>query len=159
MAIGISVGTAQLGQSNNKSGTGKNSNTSDGTYDVFHDVTLSTCGAILFASSVAPTLEIKMLAVGSGKTHILLMILVSLALSLIILYFSNFKGAAKKRPPASKIIYDLVVNYSVALIASFGMMWFFGRLEESLLLTASEVVVLGFPASIGSSAGRFLISQ
>ena len=158
VAIGISVGTAQLGQSKEKKGE-DGSEKKGGTYDVLHDVTLALCGAILFASSVAPTLEIKKLAVGSGKENILIMIFVSLAFSAIILFFSDFKGAAKKRPPTSKIIFDLVVCYSVALVASLGLMWFFGRIEGSLLLVASEMVVLGFPASIGSSAGRLLIGQ
>lgn len=157
VAIGISVGSSQLGQSKDEGKNGKSDEKKGGTYDVFHDVTLSLCGAILFASSVAPTMEIKLLAVGSGKVNILLMIFLSLAMSLVILFFSNFKGAKEKRPPASKIVYDLVVSYSVALVASLGMMWFFGRLEQSLLLAASEMVVLGIPASIGASAGRLLI--
>ena len=158
VAIGISVGTSQLGQSKEKKGKDK-SEKKGGIYDVLHDVTLALCGAILFASSVAPTLETKKLAVGSGKENILIMIFVSLAFSAVILFFSNFKGAVKKRPPTSKIIFDLVVCYSVALGASLGLMWFFGRIEGSLLLVASEMVVLGFPASIGSSAGRLLIGQ
>ncbi|WP_017729751.1 TIGR02587 family membrane protein [Nafulsella turpanensis] len=156
VAIGISVGTAQLGQSEKEQGK-EGPEEKGGTFDVLHDVTLSACGAILFASSVAPTMEIKMLAVGSGKLNILLMILISLALSAVILFFSNFKGARDQRPPIPKMIYDLVVSYSVALLASLGMLWFFGRIENSILLTASEMVVLGIPASIGSSAGRLLI--
>ena len=158
VAIGISVGTAQLGQSKGSKGKGSGEK-KGGTYDVLHDVTLALCGAVLFASSVAPTLEIQKLAVSSGKINILLMILLSLALSVIILFFSDFTGSGKETPHAGKIIYDLVVSYSVALVASFGMIWFFGRLEESLLLTASEMVVLGIPASIGSSAGRLLIGR
>lgn len=155
VAIGISVGTAQLGQSK-EGGQGKGEE-EKGTYDVLHDVTLSTCGAILFASSVAPTMEIIMLAFGSGKSSLLLLILISIGLSLVVLFFSNFTGAAAERPPAPKIVYDMVVSYSVALVTSFGMLWFFGRLENSLLLSCSEMVVLGFPATIGASAGRLLI--
>ena len=158
VAIGISIGTSRLGQSKQEEGK-EGREKKGGTYDVLHDVTLSTCGAILFASSVAPTMEIKKLAVGSGKWSIVLMILISLALSAVILYFSNFKGAKDKRPPIPQMVYDLAVSYSVALVASFGMMWFFGRIEDSLLLVASEMVVLGIPASIGASAGRLLIDR
>lgn len=158
VAIGISVGTAQLGQSKGNKGKG-GGDKKGGTYDLLHDVTLSGCGAVLFASSVAPTEEIEKLAISSGKENILLMIFLSLGLCAVILFFSDFTGAAKKRPPMGKMAFDLVISYSVALAVSLGLMWFFGRIEGSLLLVASEMVVLGIPASIGASAGRLLISS
>ena len=158
VAIGVSVGTAQLGQSKKNKGKG-GGDKKGGTYDLIHDLTLASCGAILVASSVAPTLEIKKLAIGSGKESILLMIFISIALSAVILFYSGFTGAAKKRPPKLKMVYDLTISYSVALLVSLGLMWFFGRIEGSFLLVASEMVVLGVPASLGSSAGRLLIGS
>ena len=159
VAIGISVGIEQLGGPKSKGKQSENPEKKGALYDLFHDVALASCGAILFASSVAPTMEIKKLAVGSGKVNILLMIFISIAMSAVILYFSDFKGGAKKTPPPSKMAYDMVVSYCVALAVSLGLMWFFGRIEGSLLLVVSEMVVLGIPASLGSSAGRLLIGS
>lgn len=158
VAIGVSVGTAQLGSSGDKENQGKSNEKKGGNYEALHYITLSTCGAVLFASAVSPTMEIQKLAVSSGKVNILIMVFISLALSMVILFFSNFIGTLGKRPPVSKMAYELVVSYSVAILVSLGMIWFFGRMESSLALVASEVAVLGIPASIGASAGRLLIS-
>lgn len=158
VAIGVSVGTARLGRSDENEKQGKRSEKKDGNYQAFNFITLSTCGAVIFASAVAPTVEIKKLAVSSGKVNLLVMVFVSLVLSTIILYFSNFTGTPEQKPPVSRMVYELVVSYAVAILVSLGMIWFFGRMENSLVLVASEVAVLGIPASIGASAGRLLIS-
>ena len=55
------------------------------------------------------------------------MIFISLAFSIVIKFFSDFKGSGKKKPPARKIAYDVVMSYSVALLASLSLMWF-GRI-------------------------------
>lgn len=166
VAIGVSVGTAKFGRSGGQENQGKSNEGKrnegkggkEGVYGVLHYVTLSTCGAVLFASTVSPTMEIQELAVSNDKISILIMVFISLVLSTIILFFSNFIGTPDKKVPVSKMAYKLVVSYSVAILVSLGMIWFFGRVESSFSLVVSEVAVLGIPASIGASAGRLLIS-
>lgn len=158
VAIGVSVGTARLGRTGENGKQGKSNEKKGKVYNTLNYITLSACGAVIFVAAVAPTMEIKKLAVTSGKVNILIMVFVSLVLSTIILYFSNFTGTSGEKPPVGRMVYELVVSYAVAILVALGMIWFFGRMENSFVLVASEVAVLGVPASIGASAGRLLIS-
>ena len=73
-------------------------------------------------------------------------------------YFSEFMGAHRQKPEGFKILLDLSVMYSIALIVSFAFLWFFGRVQDySLHIVVAQMVVLGIPAALGASAGRFLI--
>lgn len=169
VAIGFSVGTSQLGQNGKEEkGEGKekgkekqteDSDDEDGYFrnngGLFKELVLATCGSFLFAASIAPTDEILLIAVSIEPKHALLLFLFSVALSAVVLFFSNFKGSLKAGS-FLKIVFEVGVNYCVALVVSMAFLWFFSRVE-GLLVTVVEVVVLAFPASIGASAGRMLI--
>lgn len=171
VAIGISVGTSQLGGGNGdeesegeEESESKEDSEGKGDSDKKKDggnlkrLILSVCGAVLFASSVAPTEEILMIAVEAEDFELLLMVFTSLILGGIIVYFSEFKGAPKDRPGGFKMLLDLSVMYSIALLVSFAFLWFFGRTQDySLYIIVAQMVVLGIPAALGASAGRFLI--
>ena len=88
VAIGVSVGTAQLGQKDKKAKQ-QEKKRKEG---LFQMVVLCICGAVLISSSVAPTEEIFRIAVVSKASHLLFMIVVSILISGIILFFSDFKG-------------------------------------------------------------------
>jgi uncharacterized membrane protein len=46
----------------------------------------------------------------------------------------------------------------VALLASAGMLWFFGSFDgQSPALVCAQTVVLGFASMLGASAGRLLL--
>lgn len=182
VAIGISVGTAQLGGNGEEgseegSGSGKgigedsrggsregSKSGEEGDDGKNHDsanlkrIVLSICGAVLFASSVAPTEEILMIAVGLEDFELLLMVFVSLILGGVIIYFSEFKGAPKEKPSIFKMTLDLAVMYCIALLVSFIFLWFFGRIQDyGFFIIVAQMIVLAIPAAIGASAGRFLI--
>lgn len=197
VAIGISVGTAQMGGNGDKGpekgkgagekeGSGSEKEAASGSKDSAKEessrdtsgsgekgegskekdnpnikrLILSVCGAVLFASSVAPTEEILMIAVEAEVVELILMLLTSLLLGGIVIYFSEFKGAHKhkEKPGGFVILLDLSVMYSVAMLVSFTFLWFFGRIQDySLAIILAQMVVLGIPASLGASAGRFLI--
>jgi len=126
----------------------------------FKRLVLSLCGSVLFASSVAPTEEILMIAVEAEVVELLLMVFVSLLLGGIILYFSEFRGTSKDRPHAFLMLLDLSVMYMIALLVSFSFLWFFGRTQDyGLYIIVAQMVVLGIPAALGASAGRFLIAE
>lgn len=161
VAIGISVGTAQLGgDEKEKSGTAgekKNQKTGDSVWKIF---IFSFCGAVLFASSVAPTQEILQIAIESNNIQLLLMVILSLFLSFIILYFSNFKGSSETKIGPNKMIFYILLTYLAALIVSFFFLWFFGRIEgNSFYIILSQMIVLAIPGSIGAAAGRLLIDR
>src|SRR5690606_26970747 len=114
-------------------------------------------GRILVGGNVAPTEEVLMLAVQATRINILLMALVSLLLSVIVVYFSNFKGSAKEAP--KNLLYSLTfetcLSYLVALSASAFALWYFGRFSNvSFEIAFAQVIVLGVLSSLGASAGR-----
>ena len=163
VAIGFSVGTAQLGGGEQEEENQKRNEEKGRRTVTFGDhVVLAACGAMLFAANVAPTEEIVMIAVEASSARMLALSLLSLSLAALVLYFSDFSGA--KRLAAADSPFDIVVGtvvtYGVALLASALMLWFFGRFDGmSAGVIAHQVVVLGFAAVLGASAGRLLLQQ
>lgn len=174
VSIGVSIGTAQLGSSANgesEKGSKNNKEAEDDEKEQKENgpdrrtgkialVILAFCGSVLVASSIAPTDEVVLIAIQSEPYHILAIALISIFLSLVVGYFSNFKGTEKieLKPDAYDITLVACVSYLVALISSAFILWFFGRFQNlSLWYIVSECVVLGAIASLGGSAGRFLI--
>lgn len=164
VAIGISVGTAQLGQNEGEEDSGmddgksgKNGKKEDSFFKV---VILSFCGAVLFASSVAPTQEILQIAVEVDTIHLLLMVLLSLFLCFVILYFSNFKGSRNAEIGLGKMFLYIFVAYLAALLVSLYFLWFFDRTQDyDFYVILSQMIVLSIPGSIGAAAGRLLLSK
>lgn len=160
-AIGVSVGTAQLGgdqDDEEDQGMGK----SDDGRTLGSMVGLGLCGAFLVASNVAPTEEIVQIAAESAYSHLLGIAALSVALSALIVYFFSFRGGIgqEKRDGIHGAVRGTVVTYAVALVTSIFLLWFFGRFEgASLLYACAQTVVLGLPAAMGASAGRLLIQQ
>ena len=171
VAIGISVGTAELGGDNgddeksdedSKKSESKAADKDASENDDFFmkRIILAVCGSVLISSSVAPTDEIMLIAVSSNEIQLLLMILVSLLVTGTTVYFSDFKGASKSGPPTFTVLWEIVTDYMIALIVSFAALWFFGRVQDhGLGIVIAQVIILGVPATIGASAGRLLIRR
>ncbi|HET8885801.1 MAG TPA: TIGR02587 family membrane protein [Salinimicrobium sp.] len=163
VAIGISIGTAQLGQNDDDDDddSGMDGDSKEGENaenGLIKTMILSICGAVLFASSVAPTEEILMIAVEAQTAHLLLMVFLSLILSSIILYFSDFKGSKTKDIGIKKMILHISIGYVIALAVSFAFLLFFGRTDgNSFEIVLAQMIVLALPGTIGASAGRLLI--
>ncbi|HET8753433.1 MAG TPA: TIGR02587 family membrane protein [Salinimicrobium sp.] len=160
VAIGISVGTAQMGQSNNEDSgmDGEDQGKKEENNKFVKLIVLSVCGAVLFSSSVAPTEEILMIAIQSTISRLLFMIVISLVLIFVTLYFSNFKGSKKEKPEFMEMFFQATLCYLSALIVSYGFLYFFGRVAgHGLFIIIAQVIVLGVPAAIGAAVGRLLI--
>lgn len=156
VAIGVSVGTAQLGQKNDEAKNNQKKR-ENGLQQMF---VLSMCGGVLVSSSVAPTEEIFKIAVVSEASHLLFMIFVSIIISGIILFFSDFKGTGPLEGGVSEMVLHLLVSYLSALVVSAIMLWFFNRMESySWNFILAEIIVLAIPTSLGASAGRLLIKN
>jgi putative integral membrane protein (TIGR02587 family) len=159
VAIGISVGTSQLGGGDDgeEKGSAEASAKEDVTF--LGQVLIAACGAMLFAANVAPTEEIVMIASEARLPNILGLALLSLLLTALILYYSEFTGAGefvRARGVMSAVI-GTVVTYAVALVISAAVLWFFGRFDQALVTCVAQTVVLGLAATLGASAGRLLL--
>jgi len=188
VAIGVSVGTAQLGGANQddegvSSGSRKQDgkaeseraeeNSDDGDDDADEgesqkeigfggQMVIAACGAVLFAANVAPTEEIVMIAAENSSRRLLALALFSLVFSALILYFSEFKGARQFVRVGSPvaIIGGTMMTYAIALVVSALILLFFGRFDsEALNMCVAQTVVLGVAAALGASAGRLLLQQ
>lgn len=186
VAIGVSVGTAQLGGGGDAEGgmddaqerptrasgqakpkdRGRNGGARsatrrrEGEPHFGGQMLLALCGATLFASNVAPTEEIVLIAIESSWPRLVALGLVSLLLGSLILHYSEFRGSQRfvRGGGLSAVVVGSVITYAVALFASALILWFFGRFDGVSLYTAlAQIVVLGVAATLGASAGRLLL--
>ena len=163
VAIGVSVGTAQLGGGEGEGdkgvgGGGAGARGASGGFGA--QVVIAFCGAVLFAANVAPTEEIVMLAVEASAWRLAGLALLSLAVASLILYYSEFANARERVrfDRHHDVLVGSVVTYAVALTASALILWFFGRFDgQSIAICVAQTVVLGVAATLGSSAGRLLL--
>lgn len=169
VAIGASVGTAQLGakqakeeEEDSPSGEAESREKEDAeTQSPFHgQLLLGFCGAVLFAANIAPTEEVVLIAAEASPGRLLALTGLSLLIGAIILYYSGFIGAQPliRGNDWSEMVMEITASYVIALIASAILLWFFGRFDgESFTTMLGQTVVLGFVAMLGASAGRVLI--
>lgn len=156
VAIGFSVGTAQLGTGSRDGGMGSGRGADRG---VSHQVVISLCGAVLFAGNVGPTEEIPMVAMEASPGRLLGIVVLSIALATLVLYFIDFTGSRTVQADGKMdIVLGSAITYAAALAASAAILWFFGRFDGvSASIAARQIAVLGLPASLGASAGRLLL--
>jgi putative integral membrane protein (TIGR02587 family) len=173
VAIGVSVGTAQLGggDSNSNEDTGMDDTDraseaagqdtiAKGSAGFFGQIVLTFCGAILIAANVAPTEEIIVLAVEIEPWRLLGLAFFSIILSTLILYFSDFRSTQRLVPDQGffAVFWGATVTYAVAMSTSAVLLWFFGSFEGFAPSTClAETIILGVAAVLGSSAGRLLL--
>ncbi|HLL75989.1 MAG TPA: TIGR02587 family membrane protein [Pyrinomonadaceae bacterium] len=162
VAIGVSVGTAQLGggggEDEEDKGVGEGARGGAGGFGA--QVIIAFCGAVLFAANVAPTEEIVMIAVEISAWRLAGLAALSLAVGALILYYSEFANAREhiRFDRHHDVLVGTIITYAVALVASALILWFFGRFDgQSAAVCAAQTVVLGVAATLGSSAGRLLL--
>ena len=156
VAIGVSVGTAQLG--------GDPDQRADDTRGVGFgsQIALAICGAVLFAANVAPTEEIVALGVELPPLQLAILALVSLLLGMLILFFSDFRGARRwvRKTDSLGMVRGAIVTYAIALGSAAMILWLFGRFDHvPLAAVVGQTVALGVAATLGASAGRLLLQQ
>ena len=158
VAVGVSVGTAQLGAGDDEKDKGVGGGAESLGFG--GQLVVALCGAVLFAANVAPTEEIVMIAVEISTWRVLGLALLSMALGALVLYYSEFAGSKKhvRFDRHHDVLVGTVVTYAVALASSAAILLFFGRFEGQALATCvAQTVVLGVAATLGASAGRLLL--
>jgi putative integral membrane protein (TIGR02587 family) len=162
IAIGVSVGTAQLGSSSGSENDDKNEDDPGRRASFPGQIVIATCGAVLFATNVAPTEEIVVLAIEMAPWKVIALALFSVVLGAIILYSSDFRSSEQYAPRdgIGSMLWGTAMTYTVALLSSAAILWFFGRYDDADLgVKISQAVVLAFPATLGASAGRLLLQS
>lgn len=156
VAIGISVGTSQLGKEKREV-DGEKKRKKDSTIEM---TVLALCGGVLVSSSVAPTDEILKIAIVSSPLHLLFMVLLSLFLCAIILGAIDFKNTPSTEQSLQKTVYLVIISYIISLFSSFLMLWIFGRVSgNGIDIVVAQIIVLAVPAALGASAGRLILGK
>jgi putative integral membrane protein (TIGR02587 family) len=167
VSIGVSIGTAQLGSSAKEEEGDEDKEPSEAEKEGKERrsgkvalVALALCGSVVVGGSVAPTEEVLLIAIEAKPYHILVLALVSILLSLVVCYFSDFKGVDRTgdRPTLYGVVFETCLTYCTALVASVFVIWyFFGFGDTGFWNIVAQCIVLGVIASLGASAGRLLI--
>ncbi len=159
VAVGVSVGTAQLGGSDGREQGMDAEGHDEPQHTLRSQIALAVCGAFLVAANIAPTDEVEVLAAEAPAFRLVVLALVSLALGGLTLFYADFR-AARADADRAEILRGTVNTYAAALVTSALLLWFFGRFEGATLRHAAAlIVVLGFPSVLGASAGRLLLTS
>lgn len=157
VAIGVSVGTAQLGGDGGDTETGM-PHKDEGSFS--GQLILALCGAILFAANVAPTEEIVQIGIEMPGYQVAALGAATLVLGGLVLYYSDFRGARRwaRATGFPSVLRGTVITYAVALAASAGILWLFGRFDGAgPSAIVGQTVALGVASTLGASAGRLLL--
>ncbi len=157
VAIGVSVGTAQLGGNNEAERTGM---PDKGGVSFGGELTLAVCGAVLFAANVAPTEEIILIGIELPGYQLAVLAVATMALAALILFYSDFHGARRsvRTDGFGTVLRGGVITYAVGLVMSAVILWFFGRFDGvGTAAVVGQSVALGVAGTIGASAGRLLL--
>ncbi len=127
----------------------------------FGRLTVAAGGALLFALNVAPTEEPMLLGVEAPWWLLVLVAAATLAMTLAIVFYADFRGGRSAREPdgpLSGAVSETVAAYAVSLLLSLLLLWAFGRTDgASLAAIAGMTVMLAVLASFGAAAGRLLV--
>ena len=162
LAIGVSVGTAQLGTEEASDSGGMEVDTENGglEYHYLAQSAIALCGAVLFAANIAPTDEVGIIARDASVGELAGIVILSLFLGLGVLYFAAFRGSDHHLPErkARWMAREIITAYAASLAASAFILYVFGTLPSaSPLLFVSGMIVVSLPAMLGASAGRLLL--
>lgn len=158
IAIGISIGTAQMTDGDEQEVQGKERGARP--KDLLGVLSLSACGAVVLATNIAITDEIVVIGLESTSWQLIAMVAISLVLGALIMAFSDLldKRSCAAATGYFKLVYGSVVSYSVAFCCAAVILYLFGRFEGLALAGClAMTVVLAVPASMGAAAGKLLI--
>lgn len=159
VAIGVSIGTAQLG-AGGKADEGMGGSSSKNEIHFGGQMILGFLGAILFAANLAPTEEIVIVGIDTSWLKLAGVAVFSLLIAFLVLHYSDFKGAEQfvRADHSTFILLGSVLTYAIALTASAMVLWFFGRFDGVTMYTAlAQTIALGLAGTLGASAGRLLL--
>jgi putative integral membrane protein (TIGR02587 family) len=157
IAIGVSVGTAQLGIQEDESDRAQEDEPKPG---ILAQLILGVCGAIIIAMNIAPTEEIAIIAVQVMPWQLLALAVLALALTSTVLFFSDFVRSEPYNQERTALLFAQTATmvYTEAFLVAFALLWFFQRFEgQNLYMMIAQTLVLSMPAALGAAAGRLLI--
>lgn len=120
----------------------------------------AAAGALILSLNIAPTEEPILLAYELGIARLAGIVAVSLVMSYLMVFYAEFGGVQKRlesQGAAQGPVVETLLAYVVAFFMAGMLLAAFGELDGTPGANLAEVVVLSFPASMGSALGRLLV--
>lgn len=158
IAIGISIGTAQMSHLDDSSEEEKERGARP--KDILGVIILSACGAVVLATNIAITDEIVVIGLEVKAWRQIGMVLVSLALGALIMVFSDLleSKSQSQHPLLLRYTFGATVSYTVAFMTSALILYLYGRFDGMAMQSCvAMTVVLSVAANMGAAAGKILI--
>lgn len=165
-ALGMSVANHLLKGDRNQEGQEQGSEAT-GIAPVAISATVKNLGATVVGSlflglTVAPTEEIRVLAVELSPPWLLAVMAMSLLVSYVIVFESDFAGRRRERQQLGAVqrpSIETIASYLVSLLVAAAELMLFAQLtpRDPWGVWLSSAVVLGFVTSIGGAAGRIAV--
>ena len=119
-------------------------------------------GAVFFAFNVAPTDELRMMALEAERVYFPLIVLFSLLVSYIIVFEADFAERPKGYTTGAlgHPFAETLTSYALSLGVSYAFLAGFGHVtpETPFYTQITTTVMLGYVTTIGGSAGRVLVA-
>lgn len=120
----------------------------------------AAAGAVVLSLNIAPTEEPILLAYQLDVARVVAILVVSIVLSFLIVFYAEFGGKQKRAQSEGAMqhpVAETALAYLVAFLIAGLLLGAFGEINGINGTSLSEIVVLGFPASMGAALGRLLV--
>jgi putative integral membrane protein (TIGR02587 family) len=120
----------------------------------------AAAGAVVLSLNIAPTEEPILLAYQLDPVRLLAIVAVSIGLSFLIVFYAEFGGRQRRRESLGAFqspTVETFLAYLVAFVVAALLLTGFGEFDRISGTDLAEVVVLGFPASMGAALGRLVV--
>ncbi|MEX2395203.1 MAG: TIGR02587 family membrane protein [Actinomycetota bacterium] len=117
-------------------------------------------GAVVLSLNIAPTEEPVLIAYQIDPLRLLAIVAVSLTLSFLIVFYAEFGGRHQRAQSVGAVqspTVETMLAYLVAFVVAGLELLSFGEIDGINRTSLAEVVVLGFPASVGAALGRLVV--
>lgn len=126
------------------------------------DIGAALVGSLIVAFSIAPTDEVPKLVGAVQGPWLLSMVLISVAISYMIVFQANFAGQSERQMqsgPFQSPLSETIVAYLVSLGTAALMLVFFQAISWHTPWDVAfrHILILGLPSTIGGAAGRLAL--
>jgi putative integral membrane protein (TIGR02587 family) len=125
------------------------------------DLGATVAGGIFIGFTIAPTEEVPMLAASLGYGNTLALIALTLFMTYIIVFESDFspKQHGEDHGPFQHPVTETALSYAVSLVLALVALFLFDQVRwgDNTFTVVTEMLVLGLPTAVGGAAGRVLL--
>ena len=156
VAIGISIGTAQMGMSadDDEDDMGKRPS------DILGVIVVSICGAVVFVTNIAATDEVLVLTFDSSTPQLIGIVVLSLLLAALMTVFSNYltPNSDEKVESWKGYLFAALLAYGTAFLSAASLLFLLGRFDGlNMYSSLAMCIIVSLASVLGAAGGRLII--